>query len=71
MIDTTDTLDFPKEWLEPIIYQLALRLCVAKDERFQKLALMAEGMLNNLKMADQDFGNIQFTPGRGDLGGWG
>lgn len=71
MIDTTNTLDFPKEWLEPIIYQLALRLCVAKDERFQKLALMAEGMLNNLKMADQDFGNIQFTPGRGDLGGWG
>lgn len=62
MVDTTDTADMPKEWLEAIIYQLALRECVDKSERFQNIAALATSMLEDLKAASQSFGDIQLTP---------
>lgn len=65
MIDSSDTLDLPKEWLEPIVWQLAVRMIpvYSKFERAEYVNGIASSMLKNLKSSDQEFGDIQFTPG--------
>lgn len=62
-----DNFDFPGEWLEPLTYQLALRIGPAfgKDQRMQVIAVMASQMLDNMKNWDTEITSIRFVPDRG------
>lgn len=65
-LDTaTDDFDFPAEWLEPLTYQLAVRIAPAfgKDVKVQKvIAPIAIDMLNNLKNWDNEIETVSFSP---------
>jgi hypothetical protein len=69
-LDTVgDTFDFPSEWLEPLTYQLAWRLCTpyGKDERAASLLQVASVMLENLKDWDAEIVSLQIKPHMGWL----
>lgn len=60
-----DNFDFPNEWLEPLTWQLALRLCPAfgKDKRMMSvIAPMAESMLTALLDWDTEITSILIQP---------
>lgn len=60
-----DNFDFPPEWLEPIMWQLALRLCPAfgKDQKMVNSILpMAQSMLQNLLDSDSEVTSVMFQP---------
>lgn len=61
-----DTIDFPGEWLEPITFQLAIRIGPAfgRDQRATLLAPMAENMLSQLIDWDNEITSIRFIPDR-------
>lgn len=65
-LDTAgDSFDFPAEWLEPLTYQLAVRLGPAygKDERSMNALLpLASQMLENLKDWDTEITSVKFKP---------
>lgn len=68
--NVSDNFDFPVEWLEPLTWQLALRLSLpfAKDKKYPMLKEMAGQMLGNLLDWDKEFTGVSFQPDR-DGGG--
>lgn len=66
MDNSTDDFDFPSEWLEPIAYQLAIRLGspFGKTERAQALAPLASDFLERMLTWDQEIDDIQILPDR-------
>lgn len=62
-----DNFDLPAEWLEPVTWQLAIRIGPAfgKDQRMQVIGAMASEMLENLKNWDNEITSIRFVPDRG------
>lgn len=61
----SNNFDFPTEWLEPLTYQLAVRLGPAygKDERAMGALLpLASQMLENLKDWDTEITSVKFKP---------
>lgn len=68
MNDAADDFDFPSEWLEPLTWNLALRLGPAfgKDAKImQTVGPMAMQMLEDLKSWDSEITSVNITP---DLG---
>lgn len=66
--NASDDFDFPPEWLEPITYQLAVRVGPAfgKDQKVIKVLMpMASTMLENLKDWDCEITSVFIGP---DLG---
>lgn len=60
-----DNFDFPNEWLEPLTWQLALRMCPAfgKDQRMMSsIAPMAESMLQQLLDWDSEITSVLIQP---------
>lgn len=60
-----DNFDFPSEWLEPLTWQLALRLCPAfgKDQRMvNSIQPMASAMLEGLLDWDAEVTSVNFQP---------
>ena len=60
-----DNFDFPSEWLEPITWQLSLRLCPAfgKDQKMiNSIAPMAQSMLQNLLDWDSEVNSVSLQP---------
>jgi hypothetical protein len=66
----SDTFDFPAEWLEPLTWQLALRLIPAfgKEKKYPIIHTMASQMLENLLVWDSECTGVSFQPDR-DGGG--
>jgi hypothetical protein len=67
--NASDDFDFPSEWLEPITWQLALRLGPAfgrSDKAVKVIFPIASKMLDNLIEWDTETASLMFTP---DLGG--
>lgn len=64
LINATDTVELPTEWLEPIVYNLSVRLCPAygKQSQLPVLVPVAEKMLEILKAFDTEKTYLQFTP---------
>ncbi len=62
--NASDNFDFPPEWLEPIEWQLAIRLArpFGKATALQDLVPMASAMLDNLKAFDSEKSGIQMMP---------
>lgn len=60
----SDDFDFPQEWLEPITYQLAYRVCLAfgRTERAAQLLPIATDLLNQLISWDSEIATVQFIP---------
>ncbi len=65
MDNGTDEFDLPSEWLEPVAYQLAVRLGPAfgKLEKAAALLPVASDMLENALKFDTEMDEIYFTPG--------
>ncbi len=64
-MDTVDnTFDFPSEWLEPLTYQLALRIgtIFGKEQKAATISSMAQTMLQNLLDWDCEVASIQIQP---------
>lgn len=64
-LDTvSDNFDFPSEWLEPLTYQLAWRMCTpyGKSDKLQELLPVASQMLENLKDWDAEITSVQIKP---------
>ena len=60
-----DNFDFPSEWLEPLTWQLAMRLCPAfgKDKRMiSSIAPVASMMLENLLDWDSEVTSVFIQP---------
>lgn len=64
MDNVDDNFDLPVEWLEPLQWQLALRLCpgFGRVERYTAIAATASDMLLRLKQWDQENNSIFLTP---------
>lgn len=64
MDSTSDDFDFPSEWLEPIVWQLAIRLGPAfgRTEKAQALLPIASTMLDNLLDWDAEVSDVTFSP---------
>lgn len=68
MMDDMDTarddFDLPSEWLEPITFQLAIRVApiFGKEAKAAAIAPMAQQMLENLLDWDTEITNITFQP---------
>jgi hypothetical protein len=64
MDNINDDFDFPSEWLEPITYQLAIRLGTpfGKEAKVREILPMAEQMLKNLLNWDVETTSIRFSP---------
>lgn len=63
--NTSDNFDFPGEWLEPLTYQLALRLGPAfgKDQRTMSvIGPMATALLENLMAWDTEITGFSMMP---------
>ena len=62
--NTSDDFDFPPEWLEPLTYQLALRLArpFGKSGAVNDILPMASIMLQNLLDWDSEVTSVTFTP---------
>ncbi len=64
-LDTVnDNFDLPSEWLEPLTYQLAWRLCTpyGKDERARDLLAVGSQMLENLLDWDAEIVSLKIKP---------
>lgn len=64
-IDTSaDDFDFPQEWLEPLTYQLALRLCLpfGRSERYTQLLPIASDLYEQLLDFDHEITDVQLVP---------
>ena len=64
---SSNTPDFPPEWLEALTYNLAVRLApmFGKDQKaIQMIAPMALQMLEEIKMWDNENGSLSVTPDR-------
>lgn len=63
----TDNFDFPSEWLEPLTWQLALRLALpfGKMNKLAALQPMAAVMLDNLLSYDSEITSVNITPDMG------
>ncbi len=65
-LDTvSDDFDLPSEWLEPMTYQLALRLgsSFGKGQKaLQEIAPLASAMLDDLLAWDSEFTEISIMP---------
>jgi hypothetical protein len=60
-----DDADFPQEWYEAIVYNLAVRIAPeygVKGQELQDLAAVAAGSLDVAKGFDKEDVDIQFTP---------
>lgn len=59
-----DDFDFPSEWLEPLTYQLAIRIATpfGKEGKAQYLLPLASKMLENLLNWDSEISSITFQP---------
>lgn len=68
-LDTaTDDFDFPPEWYDPLVWQLALRIAPAfgKDEKLQLIVGPAAiGMLDELKSWDSEITEVTISPDNG------
>ena len=66
---TSDDFDLPPEWLEPVTYQLALRLArpFGKASAINDILPLAESMYQNLLDYDAEVSSIQFYP---EVGGY-
>lgn len=67
--EATDDFDFPAEWLEPLMYQLAIRLAPAfgRDQKATAvIGPMAVALLHDLKDWDSEITGLTFVP---DFGG--
>lgn len=64
LTNTSDNFDLPSEWLEPVTYQLALRLArpFGKASAMNDILPLASQMLNNLLDWDAEVGSIQMMP---------
>ena len=63
--DSTQTLDFPSEWLEAIIYNLAARLADEYDTppfKAQSVASKAVSFLDDLMGWDEEMGSLNLQP---------
>lgn len=74
MDDIRDDFDFPSEWLEPLTYQLALRVgtIFGKEQKAATIAPLAQSMLKNLLDWDTEITSVTFQPYYGsddDFGG--
>lgn len=60
----SDNFDFPSEWLEPLTYQLAWRLCApyGKDDRGKDLLVVASQMLEDLLNWDAEITSLKIKP---------
>ncbi len=60
----SDDFDFPQEWVEPLTYQLAYRICVAfgRTERANQLFPIATDLLTQLLGWDSEITSVQFKP---------
>ena len=65
-----DNFDFPQEWLEPLTWELAVRLAPAfgKEKKLQVIMPIAKDMLDQLLDFDSEVTGISFQPDR-DGGG--
>lgn len=70
MTNPGDTFDLPQEWLDPIVWNLAVLLApdFAKEKKLQAIAPMAEAMLKELLDFDAEQTGVSFQPDR-DGGG--
>lgn len=64
MVNMTDNPDVPTEWLEAIVYNLAVRLAFAlgQTDRLPVLKPVADEMFMTLKMFDREEGAIYVQP---------
>ena len=63
--NTTDDFDMPSEWLEPVTWQLALRLGPAfgrSEKALQVIFPVASKMLDNLMEWDTETASVTFSP---------
>lgn len=69
-LDTaTDDFDFPSEWIDPLVWQLALRISPAfgkEDKALKLIAPAASDMLNELKNWDTEISGVNMAPDMGD-----
>ncbi len=66
--NATDDFDFPSEWQEPLVWQLAARLApdYGKEDKAVKMILPAAmQMLSDLKDWDAEVASVQFMPDDG------
>lgn len=63
-VNSTDTPDLPQEWLQPIVYNLAVLLApsVGKLSKVQELQPLAEKMYMDLLRFDTEYSWTQFKP---------
>ncbi len=65
--NATDDFDFPAEWLEPLTFQLAVRIApgFGKEKKLSVILPMAAEMMNDLKTWDSEITSVFLEP---DLG---
>lgn len=64
LVSLNNNFDLPVEWLEPLQWQLALRLCpgYGKADRLPMIAQIASDRLQDLKDWDNEINYVQLTP---------
>jgi len=64
MLNVSDNFDLPQEWLEPLTWQLAIRLCPAfgKEKKLPSILPMAKQMLDDLLDFDTEIISVDFEP---------
>jgi hypothetical protein len=64
LYSVNNNFDFPSEWLEPLTYQLAIRIAsiFGKEAKAQYLLPMASEMLQNLLDWDQEITSLTLQP---------
>lgn len=64
LVSLDNNFDLPVEWLEPLQWQLALRLCpgYGKADRLPMIAQIASDRLQDLKDWDNEINYVQLTP---------
>lgn len=62
--NTGDNFDFPGEWLEPLTFQLAARLCLpfGRSKKLAEISPIASVMLNDLLSWDTEITSVRITP---------
>lgn len=70
MDSASDDFDFPSEWLEPLTWQLAVRLgpMFGRTQKMEQILPIASAMLDNLLDWNAEVSDIQLSP---DLDYWG
>lgn len=63
----TDDFDFPSEWMEPLVWQLAVRIApdFQRGDKLQEIGGIATAMLEKLKDWDVEINDVKMVPSRG------